>query len=79
MKVLVLSLVVLSSCTYLATPQPIGFTDGRIMCCTVNEDSYKVELQCGDFKIERASNFVRLNGTCRPRQATITETPEEKL
>lgn len=75
MKKLALTLSLLTGCVYQGqppVPTPFGFMDGSILCCVPTYETVdRIDLQCGKFKIERVSNFVRLPGQCRERPVEI--------
>ncbi len=49
-------------------PEPIGWMDGTVACCTITHDSsYYTTMQCGRYTIERVTNYVRIGGECAPQ------------
>lgn len=75
MKKLLIGFCMLTGCVYQGpppVPTPYGFMDGSILCCTPSyETADRIDLQCGKFKIERVTNFVRLPGQCRERKVEV--------
>lgn len=56
-----------ASCVYSdpPAPVPIGFMDGRVVCCSIVYDATaRTDLLCGVFRIEHVTNYTRLPGTC---------------